>query len=131
MQCAECGYDLRTGAITSSVFWNEVRNVLVVAERRGRLDPEQSHRSLVSLRRFHIAVVESDDAVILSLARTHGVIAHDASYLALAVRLGQPLATLDRKLAQIAMRAGAAAGPFPDRGAHEMTARRPVRTVSP
>jgi predicted nucleic acid-binding protein len=44
----------------------------------------------------------------VSVAREHGITAYDAAYLELAMRLGLPLATGDRKLGRAAARVGVA-----------------------
>ena len=50
---------------------------------------------------------EPDSETMLTLARAHRLTAYDASYLELALRLGAPLATLDRALAAAARTTGA------------------------
>jgi predicted nucleic acid-binding protein len=86
------------GAITPAHWWFEVRNVLLVAERRRRIEARQARRFLVLLRDLDIAVDRSpDDQAIFELARTHGLTFYDAAYLELALREGQ-IATLDKAL---------------------------------
>ena len=43
---------------------------------------------------------------VLELGRDHGLTAYDAVYLDLVIRLGLPLATLDRPLAKAAQKCG-------------------------
>jgi predicted nucleic acid-binding protein len=82
------------------LWWFEVRNVLVVNERRGRNDPPSSAAFLADLARLRIGLDrDADSEMVLGLARTHRLTVYDAAYLELAVRIGAPLATLDRKLA--------------------------------
>jgi predicted nucleic acid-binding protein len=84
-----------------------VRNVLVVNERRGRIDPPGSAAFLVDLARLRIDLErQADGEILLALARTHRLTAYDAAYLELALRADAPLATLDRKLAAAARAAG-------------------------
>ncbi|PYB71726.1 type II toxin-antitoxin system VapC family toxin [Rhizobium wuzhouense] len=92
-----------TSALVPSLFWFEMRNVLVIAERRGRLALGESTRCLEQLRGLPIEDFGSglDDA-ILRLARTRGISAYDVSYLALAKQQSLPLATTDRQLAAAA-----------------------------
>ena len=49
---------------------------------------------------------ELDDHRVMALARGHRLTAYDASYLALAVREGCPLASLDRRLNEAATAEG-------------------------
>ena len=88
-----------------SLWWFEVRNVLIVAERRGRLHESDTALFLRSLSRLSIAVDRApEEAAVLTLARRHGLTVYDASYLELAQRHAAPLATLDLMLAQAAQR---------------------------
>jgi predicted nucleic acid-binding protein len=88
-----------------SLWWFEVRNVLIVNERRGRLRETDTALFLRSLSRLPIAVDGApDEEAVLALARRHALTVYDASYLELARRGGMPLATLDGPLAQAARR---------------------------
>jgi predicted nucleic acid-binding protein len=96
------------GAIVPSLFWYEIRNILVVNERRGRIEPAQSAQFLADvdpLTDVDLGPVETD---VLALARTHNLTVYDASYLELASRLGLPLCTLDTQLIQAAPKIGVA-----------------------
>jgi len=88
----------------------EVANVLLVAERRGRISEAQASRFVGLLDQLPIRIdvdVEAFDfAGVLGVGRRHGLSAYDSSYLLLAERLGAPLATLDAAL----VAAGRAAG---------------------
>jgi predicted nucleic acid-binding protein len=94
---------LRTeDAYVPSVWPLEVANVLIVAERRGRLTASQSAQFLALLRSLPITVdaVAADgiwDAV-MDLARSHQLSSHDACYLELARRLALPLAAADGRI---------------------------------
>ena len=67
------------------VFWHELRNLLLSAERRGRIDGRHADSSMVRLRRLRIRIAdETDDREVMALVRTHRLTAYDASYLALA-----------------------------------------------
>lgn len=77
-------------------------------ERRGRITQSDAKVFLRSLGRLPIRLdFEFVEADIMRLARSYGLSAYDAAYLELAVRLGLPLATLDARLAQAAIAAGA------------------------
>ena len=88
-----------------ALWWFEVRNVLIVNERRGRLRETDTPLFLRNLARLPIVVDQTpEEAAVLTLARRHGLTVYDASYLELAVRHVAPLATLDLTLAQAAQR---------------------------
>lgn len=88
-----------------TLFWYEVQNVLLVAERRERLGPGEADAALAELRALPIQKASpSSDSTILDLARRHALTSYDAAYLALALDEGVPLATRDRLLAAAAAR---------------------------
>jgi predicted nucleic acid-binding protein len=91
--------------VAPDLLFFEVRNVLLVNERRARLTEAQSREFLRALSRLPIRVDRSaDEAQLMVLARRHRLTAYAAAYLELALREGLPLATLDAKL-EAAMRA--------------------------
>jgi predicted nucleic acid-binding protein len=91
------------GAAAPILWWFEVRNALVVNERRGRLDAAATVGILAHLERLPIRLdVDQDGDTVLALAREHRLTVYDAAYLELALRLDAPLATLDRQLATAA-----------------------------
>lgn len=95
------------GGVTPSIFWYEIRNVLVVNERRGRIDEADSERFLMRLRNLRLLHDASHDAAtLMALARKHGLSAYDAAYLETALRRGDSLATLDRHLGAAAAAEG-------------------------
>jgi predicted nucleic acid-binding protein len=95
-------------AVVPAVWPLEVANVLLVAERRGRLSEAQASRFLELLAQLPIDVENSATAVagIVATGRRHTLSSYDASYLLLAERLGATLATLDKSLAKAASKAG-------------------------
>lgn len=97
-------------AVVPALWLVELANGLVVAERRGRLTRAGSTRFLALVRELPIRIDQTDTAElaasVLDLARDYELRAYDAAYLELALRLGQPLATLDRQLRTAADRAG-------------------------
>jgi predicted nucleic acid-binding protein len=94
--------------LVPALWWFEVRNVLIVGERRGRIAPGDSERFLRTLGRLPIRVDASpEDASVLALARAHRLSVYDAAYLELAVREWAPLFTLDAALETAARAAGA------------------------
>ncbi len=94
-------------AVVPSLWWFEVRNILVVNERRKRITESRTHSFLRELDRLRIRVDhEPQESAVLRLARTHLLSAYDASYLELAIREAIPVATLDGKLAVAAVAEG-------------------------
>jgi len=87
----------------------EVRNALLVAERRGRLSTDDVNQRLGALAALP---VHTDDEprldVALALARAHDLSIYDALYLELAQRQASTLATLDAALAHAAEAEGLA-----------------------
>lgn len=87
------------GATVPALFWFEIRNVLVVNERRGRLTPTQTGQFLSYLEVLPLEVASSiPGSAVVVLAREHRLSVYDAAYLDLAHRLQAPLATLDKEL---------------------------------
>lgn len=101
---------LGTGsALVPAIWWYEVRNILVLNERRGRITPDDSAQFLSDLHVLSINVdFPQDDARIMEIARKYKLSVYDASYLVLAMRDRLPLATLDKNLAAAAEAAGVA-----------------------
>lgn len=86
-------------AYVPSLWWFELRNTLVVNERRKRITELQVTSFLEALARLPIQLdFEPNEVDVLSLARRHKLTVYDASYLELALRLSLPLATLDGEL---------------------------------
>jgi predicted nucleic acid-binding protein len=86
-------------ALVPSLWWFELRNTLIVSERRGRLTETDTALFLREIARLPITVDRSPGEVeVLMLARRHRLTVYDASYLELAQREGVPLATLDGDL---------------------------------
>lgn len=86
-----------------SLWWYEVRNALIINERRRRLTELDTALFLRALSRLDIAVDPlPDEQRVLSIARRHGLTVYDAVYLELAQREEIPLATLDAKLVRAA-----------------------------
>ena len=89
------------------LFWDELRNLFLSAERRGRIDERYAEASLTRLRRLPIHCPgEAEDGHVLALARSHRLTAYDASYLELAIRESCPLVSLDRRLNEAAVEEG-------------------------
>lgn len=100
------------GAIVPQLWHFEMRNVLLVAERRGRVSAEQTTAFLDALRALPIRTDTAPDyAAALELARAHGLSFFDALYLELARRRNGDVATLDSALARAAVAAGLSLAP--------------------
>ncbi|BAZ84270.1 type II toxin-antitoxin system VapC family toxin [Dolichospermum compactum] len=97
-------------AFVPAIWSLEIANTLVVAERRNRMTKEQSQEAINLLQSLLIKVdIATDTNALdstLKLARREGLAAYDAAYLELALRLQLPLATLDNRLAEAAVRRG-------------------------
>ena len=100
-------------ALAPFIWPLEVINVLLVGERRGRINEAQSTAFWETLRLMPIAVDDrapmmASDA-IMALGRAHDLSAYDAAYLELAIRTVAPIATLDDRLARAANASGTGA----------------------
>lgn len=94
-------------AVVPGIWWYEVRNVLVLNERRKRITSEDSNEFLIALEEFSIDMdVHSDGTQIIDLSRKYNLSVYDAAYLALAINVRLPLATLDKNLRNAALAAG-------------------------
>jgi predicted nucleic acid-binding protein len=98
------------GAIVPTLWYLELGNSLLYAERRGRI---ASGDVAIRLDRIAKLPIETDTEVasrawreVLSLARIEGLTTYDATYLELAVRRGLPLATKDDALREATRRLG-------------------------
>ena len=94
-------------AVVPTLWWFEVRNILVGNERRKRTTEAVTANFLRQLGRLRLRVDhEPEEVAVLRLARTHGLSVYDASYLELALRQAIPMATLDERLAAAALAEG-------------------------
>jgi len=94
-------------AVVPGLWWFEIRNILLVNERRKRITESDSGFFLRSLAGLRVRIDrEPEESVVLRLARTHGLSVYDASYLELALREAVPLATLDAQLTAAARAEG-------------------------
>ena len=88
-----------TGAVVPQLWHSEIRNCLLVAERRKRIDEADSQARLSALVELPIQTdMDPDFEAALALARKHTLSMYDAVYLELASRLRVPLASLDKQL---------------------------------
>jgi predicted nucleic acid-binding protein len=102
---------LRAGACIAPALWKlEMANILLTAERKGKISRMDSERTVSALKDLPIKVYEQEgerylDAV-RDLGRDYGLSAYDAVYLDMALKEGLPLATRDVALAAAIQAAG-------------------------
>ncbi|TCQ27582.1 PIN domain-containing protein [Rhizobium sp. PP-CC-3G-465] len=88
----------------------EIANVLLLAERRGRISAASLIQRLDLISQLpsetDTIVIARPISEILPLAREHGLTIYDATYLEIAARRGLPLATRDKALSRAAKAMG-------------------------
>lgn len=98
------------GALVPALWYSEVANALLLAERQRVITALDSagFLSRISILEIHQdgnpPVVSQSES--MHLGRLYGLTAYDATYLELAMRRAATLATFDRKLAAAARTAG-------------------------
>jgi predicted nucleic acid-binding protein len=86
-----------------ALWWFEVRNVLLMGERRGSTSRKHTDSFLDFLCSLPIELAPlPDEIAVLSLARRHQLSFYDAAYLELAQRERISLATIDQALLRAA-----------------------------
>jgi predicted nucleic acid-binding protein len=99
-----------TSALVPAWWYVEITNVLVVAERKGRIDAEQVTEFIALIEALDLEVDQESPqrafSHLLPLCRTHRLTSYDAIYLDLALRRRLPLATLDEPLRKAAKKLG-------------------------
>ena len=106
---ADAAFDLLDNdrALVPLHWWFEVRNVVLLGERRQRISESHAIGFLDRLQRSPIELAALPDQVgVLALARRHHLSFYDATYLELAQRRRIALATLDHELAAAAQAEG-------------------------
>lgn len=97
-------------ALVPALFFWEVANVLLMAERRGRLSHAERVEALQLFEAQDFVVDPATPAVIwhdvINLAEQCQLTSYDAAYLELAMRSGLPLASHDRALRAAAQSLG-------------------------
>ena len=97
-------------ALVPNLWPLEIANVLIMAERRGRCSEAEATRFIELLENLPITIDDDTTHRALhgsyQLAREYSLTAYDAACLELAMRLGTPLATMDKQLAEAAKKAG-------------------------
>lgn len=99
-----------SGAMVPALWYSEVVNVLLLAERQRVIRPDESASYLSSLSIWEIVQDSVHPALcqaqVTHLGRVYELTAYDATYLELAMRHAGTLATFDRKLAAATRAAG-------------------------
>lgn len=98
-------------ALVAPLLWRfEVSNLLLVAQRRGRINDAQRFTAIERLEQMDVAIdAQSGEQAWLAsfdIAQADGLTVYDAAYLELARRLGCGLLTYDRALAKAAIARG-------------------------
>ena len=98
----------QTKALVPSLWMLEVANVLLMAERKKRLqEADMLHFThLLSRLPIHVNEVPLVMTDLILLGQMHQLTSYDACYFRLALLYGLPLATLDEKLKHAATKAG-------------------------
>ncbi|MDM7954482.1 MAG: type II toxin-antitoxin system VapC family toxin [Cyanobium sp. CZS 25K] len=121
--CSWCFEDERTAAsevllarlpecelCVPALFLWELGNVLLMAERRGRITAADRSRFLALMVQLDLQIDPANPNVVwhdvLSLAAQHRLTSYDAAYLELAMRGGLPLASRDNALLAAARSCG-------------------------
>jgi predicted nucleic acid-binding protein len=104
----------KDGAAAPALWQLEVTNLLLMAERRNRIDAGQLTRLLDAIDAVPIqlqpALTSKQRGDVVQLARKRQLTAYDAAYLELAVRLNLILASLDDALIRAAKAEGVKLG---------------------
>ena len=99
-------------AAVPSIWLYEIANAMLVAQRRTRITEEHRHKVADMLNALPIRtqdVTLSNALTIISAqAMALDLTVYDTAYLDLAIRMGKPLATADRRLREAANRMGVA-----------------------
>lgn len=98
------------GALVPSLWYLELGNVMIQAERRGRIMPADVSTRLELIG--DLPIVIDDETPLrafhetLALARAQNLTTYYATYLELAIRRGLPLATIDKRLRSAGIHTG-------------------------
>lgn len=102
----------RESAVVPILFYLEIGNVFLTAERKRRITRADSNRLVSFLLELPIVPDQENPGQRLKewmdMGRSHSLTAYDAAYLELASRTGLPLATLDKRLRKAAASLGIA-----------------------
>ena len=103
------------GGVVPRIWWYELRNALLMNERRGRISQQQVLDTLADSQALGISIDDGhDEAQVLDLARRLELTVYDSAYLEVALRRSLPLATLDDRLRKAAETIGVAVVHYDD-----------------
>ena len=89
------------------LLWVELRNILLVSERRGRLSVGMAEQIVEAVEELNIHLdIAPAGPVVMDMARRHSLTAYDALYLETALRHDGTLASLDKALLRAAVAEG-------------------------
>lgn len=98
------------GAMVPTLWYLELANVLLQAEKRGRITAADVATRLELIADLPITADHETAArawrEVIALARAEGLTAYDAAYLELAIRRGLPLSSRDGAVVDAARRLG-------------------------
>lgn len=97
-----------TIGVVPDLWYYEVSNALINAERRGRTSAQIVSGHISDLERLaeFLELNPTTPSALVAAARQSGLTAYDAAYFELALRRSLPLATLDAKMRAAAQKAG-------------------------
>ena len=97
-----------TIGVVPDLWYYEVSNALIMAERRGRATAQLVSAHIDDIERLaaFLEVSPTTPSALVAAARQSGLTAYDAAYFELVLRRNLPLATLDGKLRAAAEKAG-------------------------
>lgn len=95
-----------SGLLVPALWWSELKNGILMGERRAR---KSAADSKTFLKLIHALPIETDDEpphqacyAILQIGRRFGLTSYDATYVELALRKGATLATFDEGVRRFA-----------------------------
>ncbi|MBU3730767.1 MAG: type II toxin-antitoxin system VapC family toxin [Beijerinckiaceae bacterium] len=81
------------------LFWAEIRNVILVSERRGLILPEAASRAMSAIERLDVTFdITPSSHDVYNFSKQYGLSIYDSLYIELAHRKHAHLCTLDRKM---------------------------------
>jgi predicted nucleic acid-binding protein len=94
-----------------SLWHLEIRNVLILKEKKGKIPPGFTSKIIDTFMSYMVVtdmqVTEQQSLMSIdAMIRDYTITPYDATYIELALRLGIPLATLDREMVHVAQELG-------------------------
>lgn len=100
----------KSEALVPDLWLLEICNVLVLAEKHGKIKIADSTRFMELLLNLPVKIEEAlnfnQASSILNISRQYHLTSYDATYLELALRKGIPLATQDHALRRASQKSG-------------------------